>query len=119
MWWTAIKGAARYLTGPRRPDPAQAEVAGKCAACPNLKLYREDELHGLSELSRLFVKAPLTGWCGEPMKQTANTCGCLCVAQAAPTEPHHATITVAGQPVSVRAAGKTTVESERCTSGEW
>ncbi len=121
-WWTCIAGARRYMTGERRSIQSQHDVAAKCAACPNLRLFKEDELHGLcGRLVRWFLPshAPLTGWCGEPSVRTDTTCGCLVLAEPGRGRQEHVAITLHGQSFGVAAAGKTTIAAEHCPSGRW
>ena len=96
-WWTGLKGAARYVAARAAGDVASPEQerdrAATCAACPNLVRREAVALWGFQAMPVLF-------FCGEPLTETAKTCGCITLAQAKPG----AVLTVNGVPVE--AAGK-------------
>lgn len=119
-WWATncIKGAAKYLSMPRRSQYSQMLVAGTCAGCRHLQIHQEDDVKGLCGwLAKHFVHAPCTGWCGEPGVKGPRTCGCLVCAEA--TEPTGLYVTVKGVPIQMGPAGKTTVSGDPCPSGKW
>lgn len=92
--WRAAKGALRYLTGREAEGYVREIRAETCAACPawtNRPMTGRDDVR--------------LGYCGQPMTETAVTCGCL------------VTITVGGG--AAIAAGKTTRAAEACPSGRW
>lgn len=79
--WVAAKGATRFLLALLKPggmasQPVAERRAGICAACPNRKV-----VDGFA-------------YCGEPFRETAQTCGCLI-------------------------DGKVRVRAEDCPSGLW
>src|SRR5688572_26977234 len=95
-------------------------AAATCAACPSLRKYHEDDLNGLCGLIVRWVgRKPITGWCGEPSKDTGNTCGCLVLSEALPGYDIDVLLTIDRREVPMMAAGKTTVLTEKCPQGKW
>jgi hypothetical protein len=122
-WWAnCITGAIKFLSGERRSMPDQIECLSKCAECPSMMAFHEDELHNMCGiLVRWFMPnhKPITCWCGEPGVATDKTCGCLVGTEPGRGRTAYSTITVSGREVGLAPAGKLTVESERCPQGKF
>ena len=90
MVWTTVKGAAKFAkavaTGDKADNMEIMRRRAVCRECPS----RVTKMHprGVPGIDTE------SDWCGEPLKETQTTCGCLL-------------------------AGKTAVGSERCPQGKW
>jgi hypothetical protein len=93
--WTALRGAEKYrraVADGDVADPATQQArADKCWACP-------------SSTSRTTSTAATGVYCGQPMRETPITCGCLTA------------IRIEGK---TYAGGKTVVASEQCPQRRW
>lgn len=109
-WWHSVVGISRYLTGPRAETIVQVARVRACLACQHLNKTRETWLSRFR--AWFFSSAPIAGWCG--------LCKCLVIAQSAPLDPVHATLTVNGEPpVPIHAAGKSQCRDEECPDSRW
>lgn len=103
-WWTALKGAIRYLTGPEASDELSSIRAEKCCQCDARVRYH-------------LIGKGYYWTCGDAFVENMEgpvaerSCGCLVLAE----EP--CPLSVNG--VQIVPAGKTTKERERCPRGKW
>ncbi len=91
-WWHAVRGAARFAQAHARGDVALPQIQqARAAKCSACPNRRDYRVPALGRT---------VSFCGEAFKPGPGTCGCLVLADGEP-------------------AGKPTVDSERCPSGEW
>lgn len=91
--WTGIVGAARWVACVPADATEAQRRAGICAACPSMVR------------ARVLATGHVAGFCGKPLTETDQTCGCL-VLWGATDRPDHA-------------AGKCTCDPETCPQGRW
>lgn len=109
MWWQAIQGAARYARCSRAGVDDRWSRISRCAGCEAATIR-----HVPAALSPTGER--LAVWfCGEPLKKTDSTCGCLVMAQGAGGGVLE--VTVDG--VRVHPIGKPLCSAEACPRGYW
>ena len=111
MLWHTIEGAARYLLNPKvSPVEARSRVRA-CEGCQHLTW------------AALPVGSTVAGFCGKPLVEGPETCGCL-VAVGTKGElaawRGGTALTINGKLSGFPyAAGKATVAGERCPLSKW
>lgn len=116
-WTNFIKGAAAYVMLETRPVAEQESCLAACAACPNMRVFEEDEV---GAVVRWAVGTPRAMWCGHPGTPDSfkKTCGCCVGGEASRNEKPVVTISVKGQPIPMRPAWKTEKRSA-CPLGKF
>ena len=110
MWWTGLKGWAKWQTGKTVPDGKAAQNVRICAECPLSELREASERDFTDEVAATLYKL------GGAALLQCTVCGCPVGAEI--RDPNESPNVVVGGR-NVRALAKTQVCGEFCPKGLW